>query len=291
MKKIFKPFKKTSVTAHANAKINLTLGVLGKREDGYHLVDTIMQSVSLFDTVTVAESEKLVVKFGNKTIDSEDSISYKAALLFFEDTKISKGAKIHIKNRIPTGSGMGGGSADAAAVLLSLDRLYKTQLPTEKLEEIGLKLGADVPFFIRGGAMRAEGIGEKLTPLTPLKKGYFVLAKADSKPSTAQMYALIDSEQPPLPETELAVKALSEENTTLLSSLFVNSFTSVWKDSPLKKRLLDFEPDGVSLSGSGPTWFAYFTEKKKALKAYKALKREKIECFISEPKSIAINFE
>lgn len=291
MKKIFKPLKKTSVTAQANAKINLTLGILGKREDGYHLIDTIMQSISLFDTVTVTVSETLIVKFGNKTIDSKDSISYKAAKLFFEATKISKGAKIHIKNRIPTGSGMGGGSADAAAVLLSLDRLYKTNLSIEKLEEMGLKLGADVPFFIRGGAMRAEGIGEKLTPLTPLKKGYFVLAKADSKPSTAQMYALIDREQPPLPETESAIKALREENTKQLSSLFINSFTSVWKDSPLKKRLLDFEPDGVSLSGSGPTWFAYFTEKSKALKAYKTLKKEKIECFIAKPQSIAINFE
>lgn len=279
------------ITIKANAKINLTLGITSKREDGYHLIDTVMQSVSLYDTVKIKRAKNIKVTFSNKSIIADGSIAYKAAVLFFEATGIKGGADIKLINRIPTSSGLGGGSADAAAVLMGLDRLYKTELSTQKLEEIAIKLGADVPFFIRGGAMRAQGIGEILTPLTPMKKGYFVLAKEDTKSSTAQMYTELDSKNPPLPDTEAAIKALEDDDTKLLSTLFVNSFTCVWEDYSLKQTLISTGADGVSLSGSGPTWFAYFSDKKKALKAYKSLKIKNIECYFAAPQNVAIEFE
>jgi len=274
-----------------HAKINLTLGILGKREDGYHFIDTVMQSVSLGDTVTLYPCKELRIRQSNKSIDPENNMAYKAANAFFTATGITGGAKIHIKNHIPTSSGMGGGSANAAAVIMGLDKLFNTKLSVKKLEEIATPLGADVPFFIRGGAQRAEGIGEILTPLVPLKKGYFILAKVDSKPSTAEMYHQLDSHTPPLPDTEAAIKALENEDANALSKLFVNSFTSVWSESILEKRLNATNADGVSLSGSGPTWFAYFSDKGKAKSAYKTLKKEKIECYFAKPETVGVKFE
>ena len=280
-----------SVKIKANAKINLTLGILGKREDGYHLIDTIMQSVSLFDTVKISKSKKIKATYSNKSINKTNNMALKAADAFFKATEIEGGANIKIKNRIPTSSGMGGGSADAAAVLLGLDKLYDTCLSAEELEKIALPLGADVPFFINGGAQRSEGIGEILTPITPLEKGYFILAKADAKPSTGEMYKQLDSKIPPLPETEKAISAIKNQDSEALSGLLVNSFTSVWGESALQKRLLETEADGVSLSGSGPTWFAYFTDEKKAKKEFKSLKKERIECYFAVPEKKAIIFE
>lgn len=275
----------------ANAKINLTLGITGKRDDGYHLIDTIMQSISLSDTVKLKKSKDIKVSFSDKTILSENSIAHKAALVFFEAANIKSGADIKIINRIPTSSGMGGGSADAAAVLLGLNHLYKAAMSYEELEKIAIKLGADVPFFIRGGAMRAQGIGEILTPLNPLEKGYFVLAKADSKPSTAEMYKRLDNEKFDLPDTESAIKALENKDVKKLTELMENSFVSVWGESKLKQILASFSADGVSLSGSGPTWFTYFTNRKKALRAYRSLKAQNIECYFARPKNSAIEIE
>lgn len=280
-----------SVKIKVNAKINLTLGILGKREDGYHLIDTVMQSVSLFDTVIIKKSKKIKATYSDKNIDKQNNMTLKAANAFFKAAGIDSGAKIKIKNRIPTSSGMGGGSADAAAVLMGLDKLYETNLSTDELEKIALPLGADVPFFIKGGAQRAEGIGEILTPLTPLEKGYFILAKADTKPSTGEMYKQLDSKTPPLPDTEKAITALKNQDSEALGKLFVNSFSSVWGETPLQERLLKTEALGVSLSGSGPTWFAYFKDEKAAKAELKALKREKITCFLATPEKTAIKFE
>ncbi len=282
---------KRQLTAVANAKVNITLGINGKREDGYHLIDTIMHSVSLSDRITVSPSKRITVKYSNKEIDPQNNMATKAAKLFFDETGVSGGALIRIKNRIPTSSGMGGGSADGAAVLMLLDRLYNTNLSIEKLEKMALSLGADVPFFIKGGAQRAEGIGEILTAVSPLKNGYFLLVKAEAKPSTGEMYNKLDSIDPALPDTEKAIAALESGDTVALSKLFVNSFADVWESSPTKTRLLSLGADGVSLSGSGPTWFAFFNDKATAKKAYSKLKKENYNCFLAEPQSKGIIIE
>ena len=282
---------KKGCTVSTFAKINLTLAIKGKRKDGYHLIDTVMQSVSIADTLKVLPSNKITVSCENKVIDNSDNIAYKAAELFFKTANIKGGAKIKIKKRIPLAAGLGGGSADAAAVLVALNKIYNAGLTNRTLEEIALKLGADVPFFIEGGTKRAEGIGEVMTKLPPLTVGYFILAKTENKPSTAEMYKKLDALEPITPDTELLIKALEQHDTDLLISAMGNSFTSVWQNSALEKRLKNTDADGVSLSGSGPVWFAFFKSKKTAIKTYKQLKSEKIECYLVKPCDSAIEFE
>lgn len=236
-------------------------------------------------------SEKIRIRFTDRQIPADNNMAYKAASLFFEETGIDGGADIKIKNRIPTSSGMGGGSADAAAVLMSLNTLYETKLSEKRLEEIGLRLGADVPFFIKGGAQRAEGIGEILTPLKSLEKGFFVLVKHGNKPSTAEMYSELDTVRALLPDTASAVFAVENDDLKALSGLLVNSFSAVWSNKDIFEKLKVFKPEGISLSGSGPTVFACFTGRRAAEKAYKSLKKQNFECYFAVPRKKAIVFE
>ncbi|MGI6279683.1 MAG: 4-(cytidine 5'-diphospho)-2-C-methyl-D-erythritol kinase [Acutalibacteraceae bacterium] len=279
---------KTKVTA--NAKINLTLDITGKREDGYHFIDTIMQSVSLADELTVKKAQKTTVTCSDSSLSGEENIAHKAARLFFERTGITGGAEIFIKKNIPSAAGLGGGSADAAAVLLSLDRLYKTGLDYGTLCEMAQRLGADVPFFIKGGTQRARGIGEQLTRLSPLKSGFFVLAKADDKPSTGEMYRLLDSKERIFVDTKAAVEFCQNNDLEGLSRVLGNSFLTVSKNSVFEK-LKQFSPLGVGLSGSGPTCFAVFKNRKSAKICEKALKAQNITCFTVRPTSSAIIFK
>ena len=279
------------LTITANAKINLTLGITGKREDGYHLIDTVMQSVSLYDKVMIIPWKSIVVKCSNKGLGGKDNIAYKAANLFFEQTGIEKGALIYIKKNIPEAAGMGGGSADAAAVLRGLNSLYKTNLSNEILEEMAISLGADVPFFIKGGTQRAEGIGEVLSEIKPLRNVWFVLVKEDKKPSTAEMYKKLDSKEYRLPDTENAIKAIEEKDFKALSKCLENSFSSVWQESKTKEKLEGLGANAVSLSGSGPTWFAMFEEKPEARMLYKKLKKQGVNCYLAKSSEKAIEFE
>lgn len=273
----------------ANAKINLTLGITGKREDGYHLIDTVMQSVSLKDKILILPWKKVIVKC--KGLGGKTNIAYKAASIFFQETGIKKGALIYIKKNIPEAAGMGGGSADAAAVLMGLNRLYKTNLSNEKLEEMAVKLGADVPFFINGGTQRAEGIGEVLSKIKPLENIWFVLVKEDEKPSTAEMYKKLDSKEYPLPDTEKTIKAIQEKDFETLSDCIDNSFASVWQESKTKEKLESLSACAVSLSGSGPTWFAMFKEKRAARIIYKKLRKQGVNCYLAKSLEKAIEFE
>ncbi len=282
---------KNKVKLKAFAKINLNLYVGEKRADGYHEIDGIMQSVSLCDTVTVRKAKKTVLKCSKPYLSGEDNLGFKAAVLFLSETKTNGGAHIYIKKRIPEAAGLGGGSADAAAVLLALDKLYRTDLPTEKLEEMAVTLGADVPFFIRGGTMRARGIGEILEELPQLKKGCFVIAKAGQKPSTGEMYRQLDSKEHTPIDVDKAVEYIKNDNFKGLCSLFLNSFSGVYPDKTLENRLKEFSPLGVGLSGSGPTYFAVFESKEDAKKCLKALKRENILCYLACPLEKGIIFK
>ena len=272
----------------ANAKINLMLAITGKREDGYHFIDTVMQSVTLSDVVRVKRAKKITVLCSNKELKGEVNIAYTAAKCFFEYTGIKKGAFIYITKKIPEAAGLGGGSADAAAVLVALDKLYETKLTTKELEALAIKIGADVPFFIRGGTVRAEGIGEILTDVSPLKTGYIVLAKVGTKPSTANMYKILDELEYEAPNANTLIKAIENNDEDAFCNAFGNSFESVWQNNDLKNKFIELGAKGVCLSGSGPTYFAYFDDKKKAKAAVKALKKQKILCFLTKPCEKAI---
>lgn len=281
---------KRSVTLKAYAKVNLSLGITGKREDGYHFIDTVMQSVSLYDIVKIKKSDRLTLTCSLSHLSGEDNLGFKAAKLFFERTEIKSGAEIYIKKNIPEAGGMGGGSADAAAVLLGLNRLFGTNLSFEALREMASRLGADVPFFLMGGTVRCRGIGEILTPIKALNKGYFVIAKTGVKPSTGEMYKRIDSE----PETEIpvdtAVNFIEAEDLKGLSSVMDNSFSRIWADNPLLNLLKELSPLGACLSGSGPTCFGVFETRKEAKKCIAALKTQNIKGYLATPKTQAIEF-
>lgn len=275
----------------ANAKINLSLNICGKREDGYHLIDTVMHSVSLYDEIEIEKANEITIFCDNGDINGEKNIAYLAAVKFFKATNIVGGAEIKIKKQIPTAAGLGGGSADAAAVLVGLNKLYNANLSYDKLCEMAVTLGADVPFFIKGGCQRAEGIGEKLTVKNPLMNGYFVLAKGETKPSTAEMYKIIDSQPTFCVDTEAVIRSVENNDLNSLSECMGNAFETVWSESKIKQKLLSFSPLAVSLSGSGPTWFAFLKEKEDALNAFNTLKNDNIECYICTPQDKSIIFE
>ncbi len=273
----------------ANAKINLSLSVCGKREDGYHLIDTVMHSVSLYDIVEIDKAYRISVDCSD--IPQEENIAYKAAKLFFETTKINGGCTINIKKNIPTCAGLGGGSADAAAVLCGLDRLYKTNLSESALCDMAVKLGADVPFFIKGGCQRAQGIGEILESHKPLEKGYFVLAKGDKKPSTAEMYRIIDQNEQLQIDTESLLYSIAQNDLNGISIKLCNAFEAAWKQSKIKDKLYDFSPLGVALTGSGPTWFSLFENLENARALMQKLESQNIECYLATPQKEALVFE
>ena len=272
----------------ACAKINLSLSVLGKREDGYHELDTVMQSVDLSDTVYIEKCRGIITDC--KGISAEENIAARAARLFCEKTG-AEGCKINIEKRIPAAAGLGGGSADAAAVLAGLNRLYKTGISKTELCEIAVKIGADVPFLIAGGTARARGIGEKLTPLMPLKDCWFLLAKAEEKPSTAEMFSRLDSTDYIKPDIEKTVNAVNCGDLNGVLENLGNSFEILWSKSPLKEMLSSTHPAACSLSGSGPARFAVYGDLNAALRARDKLSAKGVFCEICKPLNKSLIFE
>ena len=275
----------------ANAKINLTLDITGKRADGYHLLDSIMQSVSLCDIVTVEKNDDITVMCDNVDISGERNICHKAAARFFEATNVCGGAKITIEKHIPLASGMGGGSADAAAVICALNKIYQTNLSVSELCEIGLLAGADVPFCIVGGTARVEGIGEKIKPLPLYNGGTFILIKHGEKLSTADMYKKIDSIEEIPCTTSAAVDALERGDLEKLYKNVGNAFSLVEHNEALFDDIKATSPQVASLSGSGPTVFAIYKNLCDANRAAEELKQNGYNPIIVEPADSGIIFE
>ena len=247
---------------NAFAKINLTLDIVGRRQDGYHNIDSVFQSVGLFDTLKIEKSDKISVYC--EGIENENNIAYTAAKEFFKYTKISGGANIEIEKHIPLLSGLGGGSSDAAAVIEALCRLYETPLKMEEKIKIALKCGADVPFFLYGGTARVGGIGEKVEPLPDITGYYALIIKSGEKVSTADMYRKVDAN----PKTELFTdKFIKNGNCNDAFKNTGNAFADFYKNDKLFTLLKSQNPICVSLSGSGPSLFAVFESETDANKA------------------------
>lgn len=264
----------------ACAKINLALSVIGKRPDGYHELDTVMQSVDLSDTVYIERAAE--IKIDGTPFAQGKSIEYKAAKLFSEAVGTG-GAYIRTEKRIPIAAGLGGGSADAAAVLSGMNRLYDAGLTEMELCSLAVKLGADVPFLISGGTARAKGIGERLTVLKAMPRVYFVIIKADGKPSTGEMFSRLDNTDYIKPDIEKTVSAIESGNTDMLLSSLSNSFEILWKNSDILKTVNALGADAAGLSGSGPARFAVFKEKTAADKAKELLSSKGIAAYLCEP--------
>lgn len=274
----------------ANAKINLTLDVLGKREDGYHLIDSVFQSVSLWDIVTIEKSDIISVGCTDSTICEQSNIAYKAAKSFFDYTGVRGGAKIAIEKHIPLASGMGGGSADAAAVIVALDKLYKTNLTKEQLCEIGLSVGADVPFCIVGGTARVGGIGEQMQKLPDMPDCAILLIKHGKKLSTADMYRQLDAYPQDKFYTQQMVDGINRGDINAVCKNVYNAFSSVCDNERLIEDIKTTNPLSVSLSGSGPTVFAIYKNADDAKKA-SGLLATKYKPIIATPDKSGIIFE
>lgn len=269
---------KNKITTPANAKINLHLQVLNRLPNGYHNISTIFQSVTLSDTVTleVLEGSGVTVFTENAVIDGEN-LAKKAADLFLNKAGITAKVNITLNKNIPIAAGLAGGSADAAAVLKGLNELFNNPLSEDDLLTLGLNLGADVPFCIKGGTALAEGVGEKLTPLPFIGEYTVVLIKSFNKSSTGNMYSRLDSRDkiPPC-VTDDILKHLKSGNTANAFNLCTNDFLSVSDNVNEQKaiinRLNDCGAVFAGLSGSGPTVFGLFKNLDKQVAS--ALKNE-----------------
>lgn len=275
--------------AKSYAKINLTLDVLDRLDNGYHAVKMIMQSLNLFDLIIV-DKQKSGIKISTNLKGlptDEKNIAYKAAALFFAETHISGGAKILIHKNIPVAAGLAGGSGNAAAVLCALNLLYNAELSHNELCELALSLGADVPYCLTGGTQLAEGIGEKLTALTPVKAVPVVLVKPDIGISTAEIYNKIDSASAHShPDTDGMLKAIADGDIAKIAAGLSNVMESVTADDcpeivEIKKKMLDFGALGTAMSGSGPTIFGIFPDNAAAKKACDAFSEKYHEVFLT----------
>ncbi len=272
----------------AHSKINLTLNIVGKRSDGYHDVDMIMQTLDFGDVVHVEKmlSQIEISGTGNNVPYDETNIAYKAAKLFFDVTGIRGGAKIHIEKNIPVCAGMAGGSTDAAAVLKCLNTLYGKPLALKVLAKISAKLGADVPYCILGGTSRAQGIGEILTPLKAFGKVWTVVVKPCISISTPWAYSGLKYDTMAHPDTEETAVAIEEGKRQLVYGMMGNSFEeSVFAKFPeieqIKEKLKTMGADGALMSGSGSTVFGLYEDKAKAEEAYEYFKTKYKEVILT----------
>lgn len=274
----------------AYAKINLALDVGARRADGYHEIDSVMQSVSLYDTVNIERAADITVNCKDSTLSGKENIAFKAACLFFEISGITGGVCIDIEKNIPYPAGLGGGSADAAAVLSGLNVLYGAGLSQKQLETAAVVLGADVPFFINGGTQRARGIGEILTPITTLTQGYLVIALNGQKTSTGEMYRRLDGAPRQVLNIDGTVGCIKRRDLKALSHFCQNSFASVTGLYGIDRKLAPTNPLCVCLSGSGPAVFAIYESEDAAKCGCELLKGGNIRCYTAGflPKSIEI---
>ena len=264
------------ISINAMAKINLGLDVLRRRENGYHDVKMIMQTVNIYDTLEFVKTEEsgIVVKTDAMELPTdENNLIYKAAKLLFDKCGVTKGVTITLKKRIPIAAGMAGGSTDAAAALVGINQLFELQLSMQELKEIGVKIGADVPYCIEGGTALSEGIGEILTKLPDAPGCFVVVAKPEISVSTKYVYENLHANELKYhPDIDGMVDAIRNGNLDGVCTRMENVLETVTEKkypiiSELKMLLKDAGAENSLMSGSGPTVFAIFKEEEKAKKA------------------------
>lgn len=267
------------IKVDAAAKINLSLDITGRLDNGFHTLFMVMQSVSIFDRVTLETTDTGDIEIdcgGADLPEDKNNIAVKAAHRFFSEAGIkNSGLKISIEKHIPVSAGLAGGSADAAAVIEGLNMLTGAELCRTALCSIGAQVGSDVPFCLCGGTKLAENTGDRLTPLPDLKDCAIVLCKPVEGVSTAQAYSDFDALVNPVhPDNEAIVKAMLESDLSALCKNAANVFEQVItlnKVELIRSALTDASACLSLMSGSGPTVLGIFTEKEKAEKARASL--------------------
>ncbi len=277
------------LSALAPAKINLSLDILGKLPNGYHSVKMVMQEIPLCDEISVeitdGNSIEIVCDKQGVPTDSSNS-AFKAAKLFLEKTELSAGVRITINKKIPAAAGMAGGSTDAAAVFKLLNEMFAYPLNESEILDLCLKIGADVPFCYLGGCALSEGIGEILTPITPLKNAILVIAKPQFEVSTKWVYQNFKIENVKIhPDTDSVIKAIADSDLGTLSRSSANVLETVTETehpiiSDYKRLLKENGAIMAMMSGSGPTVFGIFDNQSLADSAYSVLKELTPDSFL-----------
>ena len=267
----------------AYAKINLGLDVLRRRQDGYHEVKMIMQTVDICDDLTFEKRGEPGIGFrieGSDLLADENNLVYRAAALLMEKRQIREGVSITLQKKIPIAAGMAGGSADAAATLRGVNALFGMGYSAEELKEIGVTLGADIPYCIQGGTMLSEGIGEILTPLSEPPACHLVIAKPDIDVSTAFVYGHLQADKltfhPDIDGMAAALAAgelrgITDRMGNVLETVTVKEYPVIDK---LKRMMCELGAENALMSGSGPTVFGIYREKEEAEKAAAAIRAE-----------------
>lgn len=276
------------VRVRAHGKINLGLDVLRKREDGYHELRMIMQQVGLYDGIDIERMGKsldgerhIIIETNLRYLPvNENNLAYKAAALLMDEFNIQESIHIKIKKLIPVAAGMAGGSADAAAVLKGVNRMFDLGLSKKALMERGLKLGADVPYCVMGGTALAEGIGEILTPLKNIPPCYIILAKPGINVSTKMVYGALRADEIEVhPDIDGIIQSIDDGNLYEMAGKMGNVLADVTEPlypviTEIKEQVLSLGAINAMMSGSGPTVFGLFDSKEKAMNAYKTLKAD-----------------
>lgn len=275
----------------AAAKINLMLDILKKLDNGYHSLFMIMQSVDLYDTVTVEKNSinEIIIKCNKEGVPcNEKNIAHKCAKAFFDFCKIEdRGVTIEIEKNIPMAAGVAGGSADGAAVLYCLNKIYETNLTDRELAVIGNKVGADIPFSLTGGTAVTLGTGNVIAPVTDLPDCYIVLAKPEQDVSTPKAYTEFDalSRVRHLDRVSM-IEAVSNGDYKKICSLCGNVFeqaVEVPKRPHIKGVMRKCGADAACMSGSGPTVFGLFIDKEKAEQCYERLSKKYENVYLCKP--------
>lgn len=265
----------------ALGKINLGLDVLGRRENGYHDVRMVMQTVYLYDQICIEKTKKPGISLSSNLFYlpvNENNLAYKAASILMEEFRIQEGVKITLDKHIPVAAGMAGGSSNAAAVLYGVNRMFSLGLSQAELMERGVALGADVPYCIMRGTVLAEGIGELLTPLPAMPKCYVLIAKPPISVSTKLVYEKLDSHEiDEHPDIDGIIDGLKKENLEAVASCMGNVLEKVTiEEYPVIEEIKTvMKKEGAlnaMMSGSGPTVFGLYEDKQRAKKAASRIK-------------------
>lgn len=281
------------ITEKAFAKINLTLSIGKKRKDGYHDIESVMHSISLHDKITLEKSGEISLAVTKGSAPSgKENLMWKAAELFFEETGISGGVRMKLEKYIPAEAGLGGGSSDAAAVLRGLDKLMKTNLPSEQLLDMGKQIGADVPFCMVGGCCLCQGIGEKLTPLPGADGLFLVIVRPDVPIETKKAYEILDKlGEKTENTTEACRRALEERNPEKLAAALSNDFEKglfpVYPALKETSRYLKSFHRPALMTGSGSAFFLIGKSEEEQTYIAEEIKKDRLLWFTAAVKTKA----
>lgn len=269
------------ISLKALAKINLGLDVVRRREDGYHEVRMIMQTIQLYDRLDIKRTQEPGIQIQTNLSFlpvNENNLIYKAAKLLMDEFSITDGVSVKLDKRIPVAAGMAGGSTDAAAMLIGVNRLFSLGLTKRQLMERGVQIGADVPYCIMRGTALAEGIGESLSPLPPMVKCPVLIAKPSISVSTKFVYQNLKLDDTTIhPDIDRLIDDIKAKNLHDIAAHMGNVLETVTIPNypvidEIKKHMLSNGAVGAMMSGSGPTVFGLFDNEDTAKKAYKAMR-------------------